>query len=90
MAQKLAEEATEVVIEAICGHGARSRRTLLRYQRCGNARHCEREWGHTLPLSYTGRVGVLIKNGFCQTLAVIEGVTEALAALRSPLYGVTP
>jgi HAD superfamily hydrolase (TIGR01509 family) len=42
----------------------------------------EREWGRALPLSCTERVGVLIESGFCQSLAAIEGVTEALAALR--------
>ena len=45
----------------------------------------EREWGHALPLSYSERVGVMIENGFCQSLAAIEGVTEALEALQLPV-----
>jgi HAD superfamily hydrolase (TIGR01509 family) len=45
----------------------------------------EREWGRALPLSYTERVGVMIEYGFCQSLAAIEGVTEALDALRLPI-----
>jgi hypothetical protein len=45
----------------------------------------EREWGHALPLSYTERVGVMIENEFCQSLAAIEGVAEALAALQLPV-----
>jgi HAD superfamily hydrolase (TIGR01509 family) len=44
-----------------------------------------REWGRALPLSYTERVGAMIENGFCRSLAAIEGVTEALEALRLPL-----
>jgi len=45
----------------------------------------EREWGRALPLSYTDRVGVIIENGFCQSLAAIDGVPEALEALRLPV-----
>ena len=45
----------------------------------------EREWGRTLPLSYTERIGLIIENGFCRSLAAIEGVTEALEALRLPV-----
>ena len=45
----------------------------------------EREWGRALPLSYTERVGMMIENGFCQSLAAIEGVTDALDALRLPV-----
>jgi HAD superfamily hydrolase (TIGR01509 family) len=45
----------------------------------------EREWGRALPLSYTERVGVMIENGFCQSVAAIEGVAEALEALRLPV-----
>jgi HAD superfamily hydrolase (TIGR01509 family) len=45
----------------------------------------EREWGRALPVSYTERVGVMIEYGFCQSLAAIEGVTEALDALRLPI-----
>ena len=43
----------------------------------------EREWGHALPLSYTERVGVLIENGFCQSLAAIEGVAKAPAGIEA-------
>ena len=45
----------------------------------------ERELGRALPLSYTERVGVMIENGFCRSLAAIEGVAEALEALRWPI-----
>jgi hypothetical protein len=45
----------------------------------------EREWGHALPLSYAERVGVMIENEFCQSLAAIEGVAETLAALQLPV-----
>lgn len=45
----------------------------------------EREWGRALPPYYTERVGVMIENGFCGSLAAIEGVTEALDALRLPV-----
>jgi HAD superfamily hydrolase (TIGR01509 family) len=45
----------------------------------------EREWGRALPLSYTERVGVMIESGFCQSLAAIDGVTEALDAFRLPV-----
>ena len=45
----------------------------------------ERELGRALPLSYTERVGVMIENGFCRSLAAIEGVAEALDALRLPI-----
>jgi HAD superfamily hydrolase (TIGR01509 family) len=45
----------------------------------------EREWGRVLPLSYTERVGVMIENGFCQSLVAIAGVAEALAALQLPV-----
>jgi hypothetical protein len=38
----------------------------------------EREWGCALPASYAERVGVMIEAGFRQSLAPIEGVTEAL------------
>jgi beta-phosphoglucomutase-like phosphatase (HAD superfamily) len=45
----------------------------------------ERELGRALPLSYTERVDVMIENGFCRSLAAIEGVAEALDALRLPI-----
>jgi beta-phosphoglucomutase-like phosphatase (HAD superfamily) len=45
----------------------------------------ERGWGRALPLSYTERVGVMIEHGFCPSLAAIEGVAEALEALRLPV-----
>ncbi len=45
----------------------------------------ERELGRALPLSYTERVGVMIENGFCRSLAAIEGGAEALDALRLPI-----
>ena len=45
----------------------------------------EREWGRALPLSYIERVRVMIENGFCQSLAAIDGVPEALEALRLPV-----
>jgi HAD superfamily hydrolase (TIGR01509 family) len=45
----------------------------------------EREWGRALPTSYAERVGLMIENGFCRSLAAIEGITEALEALRLPV-----
>jgi HAD superfamily hydrolase (TIGR01509 family) len=45
----------------------------------------EREWGRALPLSYAERVGAMIENGFCRSLAAIQGVAEALEALRLPV-----
>jgi HAD superfamily hydrolase (TIGR01509 family) len=45
----------------------------------------EREWGRALPVSYTEHVDVMIENGFCQSLAAIEGVTETIEALRLPV-----
>jgi HAD superfamily hydrolase (TIGR01509 family) len=45
----------------------------------------ERDWGRALPLSYAKRVGVMIEKGFSQSLAAIEGVAEALDALRLPI-----
>ena len=45
----------------------------------------ERDWGRALPLSYAKCVGVMIEKGFSQSLAAIEGVAEALDALRLPI-----
>jgi beta-phosphoglucomutase-like phosphatase (HAD superfamily) len=45
----------------------------------------ERERGCALPASYGERVGVMIEGGFCQSLVAIEGVTEALGAIRLPV-----
>jgi HAD superfamily hydrolase (TIGR01509 family) len=45
----------------------------------------EREWGRTLPLSYTERVGAIIEDGFTQSLVAIPRVVEALDSLRLPM-----
>jgi HAD superfamily hydrolase (TIGR01509 family) len=44
----------------------------------------EREWGCALPAFYAERVGLMIEVGFRQSLAPIEGVTEALDSLTLP------
>jgi beta-phosphoglucomutase-like phosphatase (HAD superfamily) len=45
----------------------------------------EREWGCALPASYAERVGLMVEAGFRQSLAPIEGVTEALDSLALPI-----
>jgi beta-phosphoglucomutase-like phosphatase (HAD superfamily) len=45
----------------------------------------EREWGRALPTSYAEHVGSMIEAGFRQSLAPIEGVTEAIDSLTLPI-----
>jgi HAD superfamily hydrolase (TIGR01509 family) len=45
----------------------------------------ERQWGRALPTSYAEHVGSMIEAGFRQSLAPIEGVTEAIDSLTLPI-----
>ena len=64
----------KVLVERFCGMSDREMLDII-----------EREWGCALPVSYAERVGLMIEAGFRQSLAPIEGVTEALDSLTLPI-----
>jgi len=64
----------KVLVERFCGMSDREMLEII-----------EREWGCALPACYAERVGLMIEVGFHQSLALIEGVGEALDSLTLPI-----
>jgi HAD superfamily hydrolase (TIGR01509 family) len=71
-----------------CGYSITERELVERF--CGMSDPemlavIERDWGRPLPALYGERVGVLIENGFRQSLRAIDGVAEVLDRLQLPI-----
>jgi HAD superfamily hydrolase (TIGR01509 family) len=79
---------THAQVLTACGYPITEDELLARFCGMSDAEMLatiEHEWGRTLPSSYAERVGAMIEEGFGQSLVAIEGVAEALDALRLPV-----